>query len=848
MAGLRYTVEQLERLRESPLVKKPDELPSIEQWMDVPNDQNNTNAGNTATRRARPNLRDNDAAAPSEHRADRPLLNPMGQFGRRQSTRKLRPSSPQEVVTTINSLFIEPGEDTVLGPPKFNFASATRGAKPGQTKEPTAITSADGEHPGDRFPRNDRGERWRDRVDGERTRDKAFPNGRRAAREEGEGWTNVKGRKSLGQEDFDRGFGRNGDRKDGDGDTGETPRRAANARWPRREETPKEVENTRFSGAGQGGWRDRERNRERDSKDRDWARGAKEEDPEWMDTPVTKKEPKAHTQEDFQRWKEQMKAKDTPAEERDEPRAEQIDRAPSASLSTEPPLKMALTPSGLEPNLGSMFGNWGKDKGAEMSPAEPVAPKARPDKKSRFMTMFTKPEEQAVPMQQFQAAPPSPAPVPERDADQEGFQRILQMLGGTNIGGPQPAPTNGARQGGGISLDFQPSPQESQEPRAPLHQVQRTLEQQALLENILAPRPSVPENRVPQQARFASMSPDNALPEQFGFPRPNSNRPGDDYPMHQPPSKTNNIQDANLSAVLNNRGRENASNDATKRERDFLLTLMQQPRATPPQQQNQNMPRQPMEHQGLPPFFDQPSQRTQGQPKGRGGLPPGFMEDPRIHEHEMMRREAERREVERRELQIREMQQENMRNKNRGMPAGFPGHEDPSMAGLQRRNTAGEIPRQLTNMGIPSQPVPDLPYMGGGRQPGMQSTPQDRQNIAPPPGFGGPMRQPPGLGGPGPHQQQMGPGPSFSAGNTPLGHPPGFAPPGNMRGAGGMFPGGPGGPGGNSMQGPPQGYFPPPGYGPPMGMRGEDPRMMFEQQFGGPGPRPQGRPGPPNMY
>ncbi|KAF2690506.1 hypothetical protein K458DRAFT_439452 [Lentithecium fluviatile CBS 122367] len=817
MAGIRYTVEQLERLRESPLVKKPDELPSIEQWMDVPSDQNNNNASNATGRRPRTNLRDSDAAATGD-RTDRPLLNPMGQFGRRPS--------------------MQPGEETVLGPPKFNFASATRGAKTGQPKESTAITSADGEHIGDRLPRSDRGERWRDR-DTDRTRDKAYPNGRRAGREDGEGWTNVKGRKSLGQEDFDRGFGRNGDRKDGDLDTGDTPRRVGNTRWPRRDENTKEGESTRPGGAGQGGWRDRERNRERDNKDREWNRGAKEEDPEWMDAPVAKKEPKAHTQEDFQRWKEQMRAKDTPVEERDEPRTEQgiTDRMLPTSITNEPPVKTALTPSALEPNLTNLFGNWGKDKAAEMTLAEPVAQKPKPDKKSRFMNMFAKPEEQATPMQQQQATPASPAPVPERNADQEGFQRILQMLGGANIGGPQSGPTNGARQGG-ISLDFQHQspPPESQEPRAPTHQVQRTLEQQAMLENILRPGASAQENRPSQQARFSSMSPDNL--EQFGFPRPNSNRPGEDYAMPQPP-RNNNIQDANLSAILNSRARENASSDATKRERDFLLTLMQQPRATPPQQQTQNLPRQPMEHQGLPAFFDQPNPRAQVQPKGRGGLPPGFMEDPRMHEHEMMRREAERR-----ELQMREMQQESMRHKNRGMPAGFPGHDDPAMAGLQRRNTAGEIPRQMTNMGIPSQPVPDLPYMGGGRQPGMPPTPQERPNIAPPPGFSGAMRQPPGLGGPVPQQQQMGPGPSFSAGNTPLGHPPGFAPPGNMRGG---F-GGPGVPGGNGMQGLPQGYFPPPGYGPPLGMRGEDPRMMFEQQFGGPGPRPQGRPGPPNMY
>ena len=95
MAGCRYTVDQLEVLRNSPLVKKPDALPSIEQWMDVPNEQNtantantNNNAGNSTNRRPRTNLRDGDTAAVSEYRTDRPLLNPMGQFGRRQSMRK----------------------------------------------------------------------------------------------------------------------------------------------------------------------------------------------------------------------------------------------------------------------------------------------------------------------------------------------------------------------------------------------------------------------------------------------------------------------------------------------------------------------------------------------------------------------------------------------------------------------------------------------------------------------------------------------------------------------------------------------------------------------------------------
>ncbi|KAF2645526.1 hypothetical protein P280DRAFT_442120 [Massarina eburnea CBS 473.64] len=834
MAGPRYTEEQLRHLQFSPLVKKPDGLPSISQWMwnEVPAEQNNpnNNAGGVTNRRARP-LRASDAATEA-------LNNPMGQFARRQSMRKFGPEPVPAVVAAINALFVEPGEETVLGPPKFNFASATRATKNKDTS--TAITSTDGEHPGDRFPKADRSERWRER-DGERTREKPYPNGRRAGREDGDSWaaSNAKARKSLGQEDFDRGFGRNSDR---DADNGEaTTRRGANTRWARRDETVKDGEGNRFATGGEGGWRDRARNKERE-KDREWTRGGgKEEDPEWMDAPVEKKETK-HTQEEFQRWLEQNRAKGNkiPVEVHDEPPPEvgHIEEAPIAAV-VQPPLKMA---PGMELNLGGMFGTWGKEPLAE-PPIDAIPTKAKPDKKSRFMNMFAKPEEPAMP------APPPPedpiSPATETNADREGFNRILQMLGGANLNGPQSSspgiapPTNGNRQGA-IPLDFphysSPPVPELPKSRAPSHQVPSTRDQQALLENILAQqRPTGLESRPLQQARFNNMSPDNALQDRYGVPRADTRFSGEEYSMQQPP-RNQNIQDPNLAAILNSRREDD--NNRERQSKEFLLNLMQQPRNTPPQMLTHNLPRQPQDGQSMA-FYDQPGQRPQGQPKGRGGPPPGFMDD-RMFENEMlMRREAER------QLQIRELQQqEAMRNKSRGLPMGFPGHDD-ALLGLQRRNTAGEIPRQMTNMGIPSQPVPDMPAMYGGRQPGMPPTPQDRPNIAPPPGFG--MRQPPGLGGPGP-QQQMGPGPSFSAGNTPLGHPPGFPPPNNMpRGFGG-----PGGPG-NGMPGPPpQGYFPPPGYGPPppMGMRGvEDPRMMFEQQqFGGPVPRQQGRPGPPNMY
>lgn len=875
MGGQKYSVAQLERLRESPLVQKPDGLPAIEQWMDIPTDQNtNTNNNNGTNRRPRSGIH-GEGAATGDNRADRPLLmnaGVMGHFGRRPSARE---STVQDtLVRSINSLFAEP-EDTVLGPPKLAFTSAHRAAKGAESSEKRGITSIDGEHIGDRFPRQ-RSERWTRDREGDAARDKAgYTNGRRTGRDEGEGWTNVKGRKSLGQEDFDRGFGRNSDRdrerpsKDADADNADAPTRRTGAardkfdRWTRRDEgAAKEGDAPRFGG-GQGGWRDRERDKDQGR----WERGGNkaEEAPEWMDAPVSKEKKQAHTQEEFQRWKEQMRAKETPTVEKDEPKVDTptpVETSVPTAVSTDPPLKAMFAPLGLEQPPGPMFGNWSKDKNADATAnaTESLAAKPKPQKKSRFQTMFEKPEEStnpgasmapaaastpANPLQSlFAAAASPPTGNGGEDADKEGFQRILQMLGGTNIGGAPgaqvapSAPVNGNRQGG-VMLDLQQSPPEDRQEDRPQRQSgSRTLEQQSMLENILAPRPGPPENR-PSQSRF--MSPDNALTEQFGLPRPESNRSVEDFPPQQPPPRNTSAQDAHLHAILNSRAREETNRDPSQkqREREFLLNLMQQPRATPPQLQNAQRPAP--ENQNMP-FFDQGPPRQQAQAKGRGIPPPGFMEDPRFINEDMIRREQQFREASLRDLN--RQHEEAMRSKNGRATMGYPTHDDPALAGLQRRNTAGEIPRQLTNMGIPSQPVPDLP-MFGGRNPNMPPTPHERPNIAPPPGFGAPaaMRQPPGL--PGPNGPQM----PYSAGNTPLGHPPGFGPPpGGMRG--GMFPGGPG-QGQMPPQGPPQGYFPPPGYGPPMGMRGgEDPRMMMPgrpdfDQFGGPGPR-QGR--PPNMY
>ncbi|OCL14142.1 hypothetical protein AOQ84DRAFT_55965 [Glonium stellatum] len=841
---IRYTPEQLHRLHDSPLVHKPDGLPSIEQWMETTSEQN----GNGRRPRSQV-MRDNEQPSNGEARTERPPGMGMGYFTRRSSTQP---------------------EDTVLGPPKLSFTSASRTAKPSDSTEKRPGTSQESDS--STAERSSVRERFFKERDSERSRDKTgFTNGRRGVREDGEGWTNVKSRKSLGQEDVDRGH-RNGERdkdryqKDGDVDDKEsTSRRMGIGRgrfdqpWSREDPGTKDGEGAKAGTRGQG-WRDRERDRDRD-RDREWNRGGRiEEDPEWLDSPTKTEKKQAHTQEDFQRWKERMKAGATPAEEKESaqdqpPTATEpvITPAGTSSAATSKP----ATPLALDGGLEKLFGMWGEGKRSESTGLESTViskvNKAKP-KPSRFAGLFAPPEEPAKQTQAQPPAPSSPGPAANgSNEDKEGFQRILQMLGGTNIPA-QPnvqqenAPSNATRQGA-MRMDYpQPQPEERLEGmQPPRQQVPRTREERnAFVDAVLAPRPSAPDSRS-VQAMFTAMSPGpEPVSDQYRSSRPESSRPSEDF-MMQPPSRNGNAQDAlNLQALLGGRASQEPPRDS---KRDFLLTLMQPSRATPPQMLNQNMPRHAAENPNYSLYMDNNTPKGQALPKSRA-LPPGIFDDPRVFaENEMLRREASMREVSMREASMRDSgmpQPEALRKPVQRLPPGI--FDDPSIASLQRRNTTENMPRQMTNMGIPQQPVSDIPpWM---KNPGMPQPPQER-NIAPPPGFGpGGMRQPPGFGGPqnGP-QSQMGP---FSTGNTPLGHP-GMPPPRGMGGPGGMYPGQVQ----SQMppQGPPQGYFSPPGF-PPMGIQRDDPRMMMGgplrrpeyDQFGD--PQQQGRPTgrPPGMF
>jgi hypothetical protein len=139
-----------------------------------------------------------------------------------------------------------------------------------------------------------------------------------------------------------------------------------------------------------------------------------------------------HTQEDFQKWKERMKAGGTPAEEK--PNA--IEEKQSAAATKLEPLKtdvlskpaLMSTPE-IDAAMDKFFATF-NDKSADVKAAEIKAPR-----KGRFAALFSPPPEEpatstvTAPIESQEPKATTPHTSGMNEADQAGFQRILQMLG-----------------------------------------------------------------------------------------------------------------------------------------------------------------------------------------------------------------------------------------------------------------------------------------------------------------------------------------------------------------------------------------------------------------------------------
>ncbi|KAF7512177.1 hypothetical protein GJ744_002339 [Endocarpon pusillum] len=435
-----YTVEQLLLLRTSPLVCKPEDFPPLEEWMGTPQEQKQRGLAPSRGRL-------DDHTNQSEQSQRRPSLIDTHHISKRSST------AP---------------EDIILGPPKTAFASANSRNAP---RSSGADTSEETPASTKRFSVHERLPRDRDSVDGEKKEGKYNGvNNRRQARDDREDWQSSRQQRHYDQEEGDRGSRRNGDRdrprwekqcKDKDSEGGadtkrlsrDAGRREGRGRfeqpWFRGDKVQEGVDEATKSSTKQNEWR-REKGSGRGA---EWDRPSKaDQDPEWMDATGANEPRPAHTQEEFQRWKEGMKAA---AEGRDKisERQEMIPQ-PEIKKPEPPPMPAFLEIADVESGMDKFFASYGERKtSSEQKPAEVKA-----HRKPRFAALFSpQPEDglkdasltnsaEMTRTSMMLVPEAATAPVDANKADQEHFQRVLQMLAGrssnnTPQSGPAPKPS-----------------------------------------------------------------------------------------------------------------------------------------------------------------------------------------------------------------------------------------------------------------------------------------------------------------------------------------------------------------------------------------------------------------------
>lgn len=453
-----------------------------------------------------------------------------------------------------------------------------------------------------------------------------------------------------------------------------------------RKDTGEALEETRRDSDKTPDWRTRAR-------DRDWDRSIKPEaDPEWMDSAEPEEPFQAHTQEDFQRWKERMKAGGAPQEQ------------PEATISNSPgglvEEKAAQKAASLEPDdsMDKFFARYEQKSVSSQKPGP-----GKPGTKTRFASLFSPAAEpnKALPFE-------NPAPVAtERpssaqmsghnsmDADQAGFARILEMLQ-TRSNNPtpqtqeqtkpktplyareappkmegEPRPPSSSNllsflgnQNTSYPLEGMtgpPAPPQERYPdtRSPIEQSSHTRQQSSInkdevLLNLLRQANLAPKPQPPQPHQHGELRPAGSM---YGGPDPSGRQgpargqvipPGQEQAMNQRRDIGRSMFDESpLSMYQNEQGpREQLSRRPTNGSQlsyndDPLMALLRS------QGQGQQRMMQPSQPQGVPPGLQrppgldqmprpnpswppqQPQPQPQQQPPRQPPLPPGLANMPR---------------------------------------------------------------------------------------------------------------------------------------------------------------------------------------------------------------------------
>ncbi|KAL2255219.1 hypothetical protein VTK26DRAFT_3849 [Humicola hyalothermophila] len=581
-------------------------------------------------------------------------------------------------------------EDIILGPPRTSFASATsmRNSRGGDTEK--GFRDSDRQDRADRFNFRGRGndpDSAGDRFgrDGRDTRNNGFR--RRGDQDnDSDGWSTVKPRKSFGHEGAERfqgrmgaagantgtgGNDRFGDRRLRDRDDREGGERRARAFGHRsRDHDGDDTETPRRNGPGRGksdswfrdantgshdgpmsqreriekakSWRgrdpeDKPGDRHGDRNDRHYERrwdrdrhARAENEPEWMDEPAEEKG-QAHTEEDFKKFMESMKAARGAGAPKPEAKPDSVSfDKPTAESVAEAEQKVVSAPA-LELGPDKFFATYGGsslDAGTPSAEAKDAA-KPKAGKSSRFMA-FLAPQEDS----RAKTEPTTPAAgasaggstttTQQSDAEKEAFALLIQKLqrsgglGATSQSGaappppPQPAPNR---------FHEQPPFQEPQRNSAvtspePFQQYgnndrrddSRIRTSQQAIHDIISPRPVGLPVQPPPVSR-----PEQALQDLLA------------QRHNLPPNQTSARAAQNVAAVNSNT--------------EYLMRLMQSHRDAPdpprPEQLLALMAQPPKQGAALPNFPDREqeyqrersaSQRQQLR-GSQGGQPGGFFDE-----------------------------------------------------------------------------------------------------------------------------------------------------------------------------------------------------------------------------
>ena len=711
-----------------------------------------------------------------------------------------RPSAStchQYIPLQVLLIKIDPN-DIVLGPPRTSFMSATSSRN--ASKAPDAERRESDAK--DRLPFRSKGGAGDDRL---RDRPSHIRPRRGEGEQDSEGWSMVKPRKSFGTEGAERFNGRMG------GDRNRDDRRFKDREYRDEKDKPRGIfsrdkdgereHDSRRNGNGRGrnepSWfkddapptpRDRPSNgdrypdrnrgwREKDDRgdrgDRRWDRDREprhEREPEWMDEPAEEKS-QAHTQEDFQKWKEQMQGRDRPDTNKGavETTPAKAESGQASFFGLEKPKEPAIR---LDTGPDKFFGIWAAPKD-EIKPEADVKKEGpavgKPVGKASRFTSFFAPQEQ---LQRVQTDPTPAARGPalpngltsllqednnaQSQSEREAFQMLLNKLHrGHETGSTPPA-----------SAVFQKPPQEQ-------------------------PRP----NAVPEGYQQFRNEDSEEPPPNFKHSQP----PGLQDLLHQRQATTSQptvrpdqiLQDLVVQ-------RQNAQSQTSARpeqpERrtsntDFLMGLMQSGKPPPEQQRPEQM------LMGMQPQRKQPDRlqqqifereqemqreaaaRRDANPHRRPQAPPGFFDDsyrgPPPHEQNPRNGPQQPTQILQRPPPGLEQLPPNW---NHQMPPPPP---QPSQQQQQQLRMA---PPGLSSRGPPGPP-PGMPPPQQMFPPGFPMA-----NFMPP---HGPPPPPEGMVGPGP-PGRMQPPPGFYGGPPPpQGPPPGFLPTGmgfanGMEGMGGF--------------------------------------------------------------